>query len=209
MARSSSDVWPDVARLRHEVADRIEGLSEDQWAAPSWCPGWEVRDVLGHLVHLAEATQRSILGDALRNGVLPDRFLDRIARRLGAESVPSLARRLREAAGGRYHVVGTPPAVVLGEVVVHAADALRPLGLALDPEPQTVASVLNVYWRLGRLAFHGAPQRGLRLVANDLDWARGDGPEVRGRSVDLLLLMANRGQARMWLSGPGVDAITG
>ena len=123
--------------------------------------------------------------------------------------MPSLARRLRDAAGGRYHAVGTPPAVALGEVVVHAADALRPLGLALDPPPEMVAPVLDVYRRLGRLAFHGAPQRAVRLVANDLDWARGEGPEVRGRAIDLLLLMANRREVLPWLSGPGLASIPG
>ena len=68
-SRASNEIWPDVARLRHEVADRIENLPEEQWAANSWCSGWRVRDVLGHLVHLAEATRWSVVGDALRNGV--------------------------------------------------------------------------------------------------------------------------------------------
>jgi uncharacterized protein (TIGR03083 family) len=209
MAWTSADIWPDVARLRHEVADRIENLPEEQWGANSWCSGWRVRDVLGHLVHMAEATRWSVVRDALRNGVLPDRFLGRIACQLGAKPVPSLARRLRDAAGGRYHAVGTPPAVALGEVIVHAADALRPLGLALDPTSETVAPVLDVYRRLGRLPFHGAPHRGVRLVASDLDWARGGGPEVRGRAVDLLLLMANRRQVLPLLSGPGLKNISG
>src|SRR5947207_7207485 len=101
MAGTSPDIWPEVARLRYEVADRMELLPEEQWAANSWCSGWRVRDVLGYLVHLAEATRWSVVRDALRNGVLPDRFLGRIARRLGAEPVPSLARRLHDAAGGR------------------------------------------------------------------------------------------------------------
>ena len=200
-------VWAEVARLRHALADRLGGLDEAQWEQGSWCPGWRVRDVLGHLVYLAEATRPSVLRDAVRNGVLPDRLVDRTARQLGAEPVPALAQRLRAGARGRFHLWGTPPAVALGEVLVHSADALRPLGVEPEVRPDGVAPVLAAYRRLGRLAFHGAPQRGLRLVATDLDWTAGQGPVVQGRAIDLLLLMANRHQVLPQLSGPGVARI--
>ena len=47
----------------------------------------------------------------------------------------------------------------------------------------------------------------VRLVANDANWAVGTGPEVTGRAVDLLLLLANRAQAVAYLSGPGLSAL--
>src|SRR5437588_752216 len=200
-------VWAELARLRHALADRLGGLDEAQWEQGSWCPRGRVRDVLGHLVYLAEATRPSVLRDAVGNGVLPDRLVDRTARQLGAEPVPALVQRLRAGAGGRFHLWATPPAVALGEVLVHSADALRPPGVEPEVRPDGVAPVLAAYRRLGRLAFHGAPQRGLRLVATDLDWTTGQGPVVQGRAIDLLLLMANRGQVLPQLSGPGVARI--
>lgn len=47
--------------------------------------------------------------------------------------------------------------------------------------------------------------RGLRLVATDLDWSHGTGPEVRGTGEVLLLLliMAGRQDALAELDGPG------
>ena len=105
MPGPSPDIWSEVARLRHELADRMEGLSEEQWSADSWCAGWRVGDVFGHLVYLAEATHRSVTRDAVRNGIVPDRFLDRKARELGSQPVSFLARRLRAAADGRYHAL--------------------------------------------------------------------------------------------------------
>jgi hypothetical protein len=45
------------------------------------------------------------------------------------------------------------------------------------------------------------------LVATDLDWSRGDGPEVRGKGIDLLLLVANRRQVLPRLEGPGVTGL--
>ena len=165
MSETPVDVWSEVRRLRCDVADRIEALSPEQWEAQSWCAGWRVRDVLGHLVHLAEASQLSMVRAVLRAGARPDRALDRAARRVGAEPVPELAQRLRDAADGRYHVLGTPPAVALGEVLVHSGDALRPLGLTTDAPPADVALVLDFYVRFGRLAFHTPQPRSTCLVA--------------------------------------------
>jgi hypothetical protein len=44
-------------------------------------------------------------------------------------------------------------------------------------------------------------------VATDLDWSRGSGPEVRGKAIDLLLLVANRPQVLADLDGPGVTGL--
>jgi len=202
-----TDPWPSVRRRRCEFADAVEALKPDQWETPSWCEGWRVREVLGHLVYLAEATQVSILTDLLKAGGRPDRLVDRTARRLGDEPVSELAARLREAANGRYHALGSPPAVALGDVLVHSADALRPLGLGIEPEPDEVALVLPIYRRLGRLAFHAAMPRNVRLVATDLEWQSGQGPEIRGKAFDLLLLLANRRQVVSELEGSGLSSL--
>jgi hypothetical protein len=49
--------------------------------------------------------------------------------------------------------------------------------------------------------------RGLRFVATDVDWARGEGTEVQGGIAPLLLLLTGRNAGRAELSGPGVAAI--
>ena len=201
------EVWPEVRHLRWQFADLIESLDERAWSLPSWCEGWRVRDVLAHLVHLAEATQLSMAADMIRGGLRPDRTLREAARRLGDVPVAELTHRLRAAADGRYHVLGSPAAVALGEVLVHGADALRPLDLELDGPPSDAARVLDAYWRIGQFAFHGAPHKGLTLKATDFDWAKGRGPEVRGRAIDLLLLVANRRQVLPCLVGPGLTGL--
>lgn len=201
------EVWEEVRRLRLEIADEFDALEAEQWDAPSWCTGWRVRDVLGHLVHLAEATQRSMVRDVFGKGLLPDRALDRVARTLGDAPVAELTERLRRAASGRFHVVGSPPAVAMGELLVHGSDALRPAGVQGDRPLDDVLMVLDIYKRVGRLAFHSAPQRGLTLVATDARWQSGSGPEVRGRAIDLLMLVANRRQVLGLLEGSGLERI--
>jgi uncharacterized protein (TIGR03083 family) len=201
------DIWRAVEERRIALAERVAVLDAAQWNADSWCEGWRVRDVVAHLVHLAEATQWSKTRDLLTNGVAPNKALDRVAQRLAAEPQAELASRLKAAAGGRYHVVGSPAGVALGEVITHAADMLRPLGLDDHVDPSIVVPVLPVYRRVRRLAFQAQPLREVRLVATDTDWTAGEGLDIRGRAVDLLLLLANRAQVVDCLDGPGVSAL--
>ena len=84
---------------------------------------------------------------------------------------------------------------------------LRAVGRDSDVDPKAVGPVLGVYRRVGRLAFHGAPAKGVTFVATDARVRLGTGPEVRGRAIDLLLLLANRSQVLDALTGPGVDLV--
>ncbi|MBX3313225.1 MAG: maleylpyruvate isomerase family mycothiol-dependent enzyme [Actinobacteria bacterium] len=201
------DAAAEVATRRRAIADVVETLDADQLDHPSWCEGWQVRDVIGHLVHLAEATQISMLRDVARNGILPDKGLAAVGKEIGARPADELASRLRDAADGTYHVPGTPMAVIVGEVLVHAADALRPLDLEPPSDPAVAAELIPTYRRFGRVAFHATPTAKVTLVATDTDLRIGSGPEVRGRAIDLLLLSANRAQVLDRLDGPGTAVI--
>jgi uncharacterized protein (TIGR03083 family) len=166
-----------------------------------------VRDVLAHLVKGAEMSYGSLTLDLVRGGFRPDRSVGRAATRLGAEPVPELAERLRRAADRQFHLVGTSEAMGLVDVLVHSADALRPIGLEVDAPPADAPPALDALWKAGRMIVHASPQQGRRLVATDVDWSRGSGPEVRGRGIDLLLLVANRRQVLPDLAGPGLAGL--
>lgn len=201
------DEEQEVARLRRQFADRIETLDETAWTSASWCEGWLVRDVLAHLVQNAERTYRSLTLDLLRGGFRADRAMSKAAKRLGDLPVPELADRLRRAAESRFHLPGNPEGMGLVDVLVHSADAFRAVGLDLDAPPVDAAPALNALWKTGRVVVHAVPHRGRRLVATDLDWSRGSGPEVRGSAMDLLLLVANRRQVLPDLEGPGLAGL--
>jgi uncharacterized protein (TIGR03083 family) len=201
------DLAQEKARLRRQFADRIASLDEAAWDTASWCAGWRVRDVLAHLVKGAEMSYGSLTLDLVRGGFRPDRSVGRAATRLGAEPVPELAERLRRAADRQFHLVGTSEAMGLVDVLVHSADALRPIGLEVDAPPADAPPALDALWKAGRMIVHACPQQGRRLVATDVDWSRGSGPEVRGRGIDLLLLVANRRQVLPDLAGPGLAGL--
>jgi hypothetical protein len=78
----TAEVPQEVARLRHQFADRFVALNETTWDEPSWCSGWQVRDVLAHLVRNAESSPWSLLRDLLRGGFRPDYSVNKSAKRL-------------------------------------------------------------------------------------------------------------------------------
>jgi hypothetical protein len=51
--------------------------------------------------------------------------------------------------------------------------------------------------------------RGLRLVATDVDWQHGAGPEVTGPGEALRMALAGRPAALADLTGPGLAVLTG
>lgn len=201
------EIRQEIARLRRQFADRIESLDESAWNSASWCEGWRIRDVLSHLVQNAERTYRSLAVDLMRGGFRPDRSMDKAAKRLGKVPVPELAHRLRTAAERELRLPGSSAAMGLTDVLVHSADAFKPLGLDADLPPADAPPALDALWGAGRVVVHAVPQRGRRFVATDVDWSRGSGPEVRGKGMDLLLLVANRRQVLPSLEGPGLTGL--
>jgi hypothetical protein len=57
--------------------------------------------------------------------------------------------------------------------------------------------------------FMGGPRRlaGVRLVSTDTGWTHGDGAELRGPDIDLLLVAAGRRAGLEALQGPGVAVV--
>jgi hypothetical protein len=51
------------------------------------------------------------------------------------------------------------------------------------------------------------PYRSYRLIATDTEWAVGDGPEIRGPILAILLLLTGRTAGYTELAGPGAAAL--
>ena len=45
----STDVWGIIHAERQALAADLQALTESQWATPSLCTNWTVRDVLAHM----------------------------------------------------------------------------------------------------------------------------------------------------------------
>jgi uncharacterized protein (TIGR03083 family) len=99
------------------------------------------------------------------------------------------------------------PAESLVDHVIHHQDIRRPLGRPRVIPADRLVAALDVV--PGLASFVGAKKRvgGLRLVATDVDWSHGSGPEVRGTGEAILLAASGRPATLDELSGEGVGAL--
>ena len=204
-----TDVWELVHRERRALIDDLAGLTPDQWDVPSLCEGWTVHDVAAHLVDNARTTRLGIVVAMVRARFDFDRQNDAgVAREKGPTPADTLDR-LRAVAGRRT----TPPAPLdsrLVEEVVHGEDVRRPLGIRRAYPAETVVRAL-AYQARTPVAVGGGKQRiaGLRIAADDADVVIGDGLDVSGPALSLLMVVSGRGEALGDLTGPGLDRLEG
>ena len=201
-------VWSWVAEERVALASRLDALDAGAWEQPSLCAGWRVRDVVAHLVWLAEASRPSVVRDVARELRPPETAIARVARRLGDEEPRALVARLRAAAGGRFVVPGMPPAYALGEVLAHGSDALRGAGAPTRPADERTRVAAEAYRRTG-LVFGVRRAGRARLTASDAGWSVGpeDGPAASGPGEAVLLALAGRPEGTAELDGPGTELL--
>jgi uncharacterized protein (TIGR03083 family) len=202
----SVDIWPTVHAERAALAADLERLSEAQWATPSLCSGWSVRDVLAHMTATARITPPGFFLKMLTSGFSFQKLQARdIAVERGASATDTLAR-FRTQVNSSSHPPG-PKDTWLGEVLVHGEDIRRPLGIRHAYPLDACVQTANFY--KGSNLIIGAKSRieGLRLRATDTEWAHGAGPEVSGPIHSLVMAMTGRKAAVADLTGEGVSIL--
>ena len=176
-----ADLYPLVVDERRRLAARLDTLTDEQWATPSLCAGWTVRDVAAHLVFPATTSKLRVIVPFAKSGFNIDKMTMQTVR-ADSRTGPELSAVLRKNAAHRFTPPGFGFEAPLTDVVAHGRDIGRPLALPADIEPQTRAAVLDfVVSKKARRAFvaRGVTED-LRFEATDLNWAHGSGPEVRG-----------------------------
>jgi uncharacterized protein (TIGR03083 family) len=191
---------------RAELAAFLETLRPEQWDAPSLCAGWAVRDVVAHVVGYDPLGVGGFVRTLAQARFDADRANQRVIddhRDADPALLIDLVRRY-ETPQGLTALFGARIALVDG--TIHHQDIRRPLGLPRElPGERLRAALAFAVWAppIG----NPLRVRGLRLVATDVDWSSGRGPEVRGPGEALLLAAAGRAQVLDELDGPGVDTL--
>ncbi len=201
------DVWPVVHAERAALIDDLTHLDEAQWEEASLCGEWTVHDVVAHLVDTARTTRLGFVVGLARARFDFDRQNARGVQRQRGASPHETLERLRRAATR----TSTPPAPLdsrLAEEVVHGEDIRRPLGLTRSYPQEAVVRSLRLQARTPA-AFGGAKElvTRIRLTATDVDVSIGEGPEVSGPVLALLLAVSGRRVVLDDLDGPGVAAV--
>ena len=201
------DVWSMVHAERSALIEDLKDLDDARWEEPSLCREWTVHDVVAHLVDTAETTRLGFVVGLARARFDFDRQNAQGVQRHRGASPQETLERLGRVASRR----STPPAPLdsrLVEEVVHGEDIRRPLGLTRSYPREAVVRSLRLQARTPA-SFGGAKElvARVRLRAVDADVSIGDGPEVSGSTLSLLLAVSGRRVALDDPDGPGVAVL--
>jgi uncharacterized protein (TIGR03083 family) len=200
------EIWPVIHSERKALASDLSSLQGDQWSATSLCTEWTVRDALAHMTATAKMSPPAffvkLAGAGFNFGKLQAKD---IADERGASPADTLAG-FEAIVTSTGHPPG-PPDTMLGETIVHSEDIRRPLGIRHAYPTDAVVQAANFF--KGSNLIIGTKRRiaGLNLRATDTDWSAGDGPEVTGPILALLMAMTGRKPATSELAGEGVETL--
>jgi uncharacterized protein (TIGR03083 family) len=196
----------DVRRLaREERADFaafLATLSPQQWQAPTLCAAWRVRDVVVHVISYDDLGARGLLMLAAQGRFHLARINAAALRRYDTRSPEQLLALLADHPQPRGVPAALGSRVGLAETLIHHQDVRRGLAQPRQVPAERLLPALRValiapdiggLWRT----------RGLQLVATDLRFSAGAGPQVRGAAEALLMAIAGRRGVVSELSGPG------
>jgi uncharacterized protein (TIGR03083 family) len=201
-----TEIWPVIHAERRALATDLGALGQEQWASPSLCGSWTVRDVLAHMTATAKMTPPAFFAKLAGSGFSFGRLQEKnIAAEKGTTPADTL-RRFEAELISRKHPPG-PVDSWLGETIVHAEDIRRPLGIRHHYPPEAVIRIADFY--KGSNLLIGVKRRiaGLTLRATDADWSYGTGLQVSGPMLSLLLAMTGRQVSLGDLSGDGVAVL--
>jgi uncharacterized protein (TIGR03083 family) len=207
-------LWAAIDLQRSRTADLLDDLSTEEWDHASLCEGWTVRDVAAHLT-LQQLTLPDALALFLGSPGGINHVIHTSSTRKARQPKEQLIAEIRGMIGSHRSNVGVTPQETLIDIVVHGQDIAVPLGRRLDVPPDAAAAAASRVWagqasRKGRRmarVFRPLPYASYRFSATDTDWSVGDGPEVRGPILGILLLLTGRTAATSQLQGPGSTAL--
>jgi uncharacterized protein (TIGR03083 family) len=201
------DTWQMIRQERASLADALAALPAESWDSPSLCPAWRVREVVGHLISTATLNPATFLWGLASSGF---RFGAMTAKNIRAVTTDRSPADLVATYRSRVDSHSAPPgptASWLGETIVHGEDIFRALNGYRQHPVEHVIAVADFYKTSNLLI--GAKTRiaGVRLRATDASWQYGDGPEVSGPAIALVLAMTGRQAALDDLTGDGVAVL--
>ena len=182
------EIWPTIHDERRALAADLQGRSDGDWATPSLCGGWTVRDVLAHMTSTTSLTPPAFFAKLAASGFSFEKLQQTgVAANRGGSAAETLANF-----EARVTSVKHPPGPAdtwLGETIVHAEDIRRPLGIEHRYPAEAVVQIANFYQGSNLLIGSKRRIEGLTLRATDADWTHGTGPEVSGPILALVMAM--------------------
>ncbi len=208
-----TDVMGMVSAELEELVEVLREIPPDDWDRPSACDGFRVRDVAAHLsLVLSPMSWRLARGLAHTPGKVAEIggawSVEHADQHTPSELIASLEQRVAHPRKGFLGRVD-PPDNMLSDHATHVQDVRVGLDRRAPHDPARGRAVLDATVRLWRPITWGSRERAkdLRLVASDIDWTHGSGPEVSGPYDALLLALGGRRAGLPLLAGDGLAVL--
>ena len=203
-------VMSDLAAManaeRSVLFSELEGLTDAQWSTMTVCDPWTVRHLVAHMTALGNQTAPNFFKGFITSGFSFDKFvakdLAKFNQGSNADVLAGFAKTVRNPK--------SPPApkyVALGEIMCHGEDIRRAIGRTGQHPEEHIVALAGAYQKTGKPLGGKKRTAGLRLRATDADWSTGEGPEVAGPGMDLILAMSGRAAALDTCTGDGVAVL--
>ena len=200
---TTAEFWDLIHAERVRLSVLLETLTDDQWKQRSLSSEWTVEEVVAHLTAAANTGLAAWLRSMAFAGFDAEKHnARRLKEHLGQSSQETL-ENFRRAIPLQISPTKDFPAW-LGEVIVHGQDIARPLGVELVPEKCAVQEVATYFAAKDFAVNSKKTVEGLRLIATDSNFEAGNGPEVRGAQLSLVMAMAGRRDYLDDLHGDGL-----
>ena len=177
---------------RERLAQLLAALTSEQWAAPSLCEGWRVREVVAHVTMPYRLTDPAEFERGMAaHGFDFNAYADAEARETtGRLSDDELLALYRDNTGSPWLPPDGAQAGALSHEVIHGLDITEALGLPAAPAPRIAIVLANAGAK--NLAYFGTDLSGVSLVATDAEVAVGDGAPRHAPAKEILLGITGR-----------------
>lgn len=198
-----------IAAERRTLADLVDTLDESQLRTQSLCSAWTAHDIAAHVLMPLVTPVRRVLVTLAASGFDFSKANVKLTARVAGKPAAEIAQGLRDRAESRFHPPGMGLEAPLTDLLIHGQDLRRPLGIGYTPPANAVRAALDFLTTAkAERAFRAKGiLDGVSYEATDLSFAFGSGPVVRGRGIDLLLVMSGREGALDHVEGDGVDVL--
>lgn len=208
---SKQKVVAELIADREELVELLGSLTEQEWETPSLCEGWQVRDVVAHLV-----SAQTDLGTILKNTIIHRGNFPKAEQMVIDDyrkiSLPALLNVMiaNIQPRGLFSKVAMP--VLFHESWVHQEDIRWTLGPNRQREqsPTRLRMILDsqAAGLQKKLEKGQGIAKKVKFSVPELGWSVGEGAEVSGDAASVIMALYRRPAALERLQGPGVAVLT-
>ena len=202
------DRWELAGKARGDFADLLDGLTEEQLAGTTLCPGWTPLEVAAHVVSFTELSLPQMMLGMAKAGFDSNKAWQAFVEKYRTMGASAIAKSLRDKGEKKAPMPVFSTGVVLMDVAVHTQDVRRGLGIDGELDPEVLRYALDWATSHKQSKIHVPPKHieGLRLQATDMDWSWGSGADVSG-PAEAILMGINRRDMSAELTGDGVSKL--